>query len=239
MKMFGKKSFVFAILVLASCSLWMSGCSNKSNAAANDPDVDALLVSNEKFIAGDLTDLTSNSKLANAKLLDTNGQKPKTIIISCSDSRVPPEIIFNKALGEIFVIRVAGNVVDKNQLGSIEYAISKKWNTKTVLMVLGHTKCGAVHTAADEFKKDQNIIFDTNENIGSILAQIKPSVQTAFKNYTGLDRLVEAAVDENVKVMAQKLLDNSTIIKNAVNDGSVILVKYKYELGTGKVEPVL
>ncbi len=239
---YGKKVALAAALVLAVGSLWLGGCSSKSNATTTDPDVTALLASNEEFVAGNLTNLTSNSKVSNAALLDQNGQKPKTIILSCSDSRVPPEILLNKALGEIFVIRVAGNVVDKNQLGSIEYAISKNWNAKTVLMVLGHTKCGAVHSTADEYKKDSAVVFDPNENIGSILAQIKPAVHTAattltpFKNYTSLDHLVEAAVDINITNMADALKSKSTIITNAITSGKVVLVKAKYELGTGKIE---
>ena len=128
----------------------------------------------------------------------STGQKPYAIILSCSDSRVPPEIIFDKGLGEIFVVRVAGNIPDPVILGSIEYA-AEHFGCP-LIMVLGHNRCGAV-TAAVESQGHPH------GNIGAIIKTITPAVKQARKDARGAGKsdLVESAIDNNIKLVAKSL----------------------------------
>lgn len=237
MKIGSKKICLWlASLMLVCSTVAMTGCSS----ATADPTKQAkaeqdLTDGNAKFLTGDFTPLTTNSSKTIMEGLAKNGQQPLTIVLSCSDSRVPPEILLNKGLGELFVIRVAGNVVDKHQLGSIEYAI-EHLKSPVVLMVLGHSQCGAVKSTAEAVKT--NTVINKDDNIGSILYKIKPAVDTAFKNYTGIDRLVDAAVDENVRIVAEEMKTSSKIIEEAITAGHVKLLLKRYDLASGKVSEV-
>lgn len=240
---FEKRLSLAATLLLAVGSLTMTGCNSSSSISSvavagqseQDTVISELSQGNAEFQNGKFTTLAENSTMARVQELAKNGQKPLTIVLTCSDSRVPPEIIFNKGVGELFVIRVAGNVIDKDQLGSIEYAI-EHIKSPVVLMVLGHSKCGAVKSTAEAVKSGAAI--DAASNLGGILAKIKPAVDISFKNYTGLDRLVDHAVDENVKLVAEDMKVRSTIIEEAIKLGHVKLVQYRYDIDNGKVTSV-
>lgn len=158
----------------------------------------------------------------------TKGQKPYAVILSCSDSRVPPEIIFDKGLGEIFVIRVAGNVPDPIVLGSVEYAVEHLG--VPLVMVLGHERCGAVTAAVESGGKGEG-------NIGAIVKAIAPAVAMARKENRKADKasLIEAAADDNVKLVEASLVRRSSIIKHLVKEGKVKIVGAKYDLDDGKV----
>jgi carbonic anhydrase len=166
-----------------------------------------------------------------------SGQQPYAIILACSDSRVPPEIVFDTGLGEIFVVRVAGNVPDSSILGSIEYAAAHLGSP--LLMVLGHCGCGAVTAAVDAHEKK-----DVQENhgghdghIGSIIRSITPAVALASENAGGTEKtdLIEAAIDCNVRLVGKSLVDRSAEIRKRVEDGSLRIVCAKYDLHDGHI----
>jgi len=154
-----------------------------------------------------------------------SGQSPKAIILSCSDSRVGPELIFDQGLGDLFVVRTAGNVADAVALGSIEYAVDHLHST--VLVVLGHQKCGAVNAACSGEKMP-------SPNLAAIVERINPAVAQA-KSYAKADDLVESAIKENVHQSASDLLANSEIIRDAVKSGKLTVIEAEYELDAGRV----
>lgn len=157
-----------------------------------------------------------------------DGQKPYAIILSCSDSRVPPEIIFDKGMGEIFVIRVAGNVSDPIVLGSIEYAAEHLGSP--LIVVLGHTRCGAVTAAVDATGKPEG-------NVGAILKKIGPAVKQARKEVKSTDKteLLETAITDNIRLVCGTLTKRSKVIKAMVGEGKLKIVGAKYDLADGKV----
>ena len=151
----------------------------------------------------------------------TKGQQPHTIVLSCADSRVVPELAFDAGLGELFVLRVAGNVANTSTIASIEYAVAHCGST--VIVVLGHQSCGAVTAAVAG--------GDNGHNLNHLLAHIAPAIASAPEG---------SSVNEVVKVNAQKnveaLSSRSDIIGNAVASGSVKIVPAYYNLDTGKVD---
>ena len=149
------------------------------------------MAGNRRFVAGrpQARDLVSLRQ----KLV--SGQSPKAIILSCSDSRVGPELIFDQSLGDIFVVRTAGNVADAIALGSIEYAVEHLHSP--LLVVLGHQKCGAVNAACSGEKMPSS-------NLDAIVEKIRPAVNQA-KTYAKADDLVESAIKENVHRSAMDL----------------------------------
>jgi len=158
----------------------------------------------------------------------SGGQQPYAVILSCSDSRVPPEIIFDKTLGEIFVVRVAGNVTSPVILGSIEYAAEHFGSS--LIMVLGHERCGAVGAAVDALGKPQG-------NIREVVQAIMPAVRNARQETKGKSReeLVDKAVNNNIHLAAKDIMKYSPLIKRLVKEGKVRIVKAKYHLDDGKV----
>ncbi len=181
----------------------------------------SLMAGNRRFVAGkpEARNLVSlRHKLA-------SGQSPKAIILSCSDSRVGPELVFDQSLGDIFVVRTAGNVADKVALGSIEYAVEHLHSP--LLVVLGHQKCGAVNAACSGEKMP-------SENLDAIVEKINPAVARA-KSYAKADDLVESAIKENVHQSALDLSVNSEIISNAVKSGKLTVIEAEYELEAGHV----
>lgn len=184
--------------------------------------LELLLKGNAKFIKGDMDLLRKYSTPTERKEVAL-GQKPFAIILACSDSRVPPEILFDKGLGEIFVIRVAGNIVERHELGSIEYAIEHLGSN--LLMVLGHERCGAVTAAYNA-----NGISD-GSNIGSLVESIAPAVIET--KAVGGD--VEECIVSNVKKVAEELEARSAIVKESVELGKLKIVRAKYDLDDGKV----
>ncbi len=181
----------------------------------------SLTAGNRRFVAGrpQARDLVSLRQ----KLV--SGQSPKAIILSCSDSRVGPELIFDQSLGDIFVVRTAGNVADAIALGSIEYAVEHLHSP--LLVVLGHQKCGAVNAACSDEKMPSS-------NLDAIVEKIRPAVNQA-KTYAKADDLVESAIKENVHRSAMDLEANSEIIRDAVKSGKLTVIEAEYELDAGRV----
>lgn len=186
-----------------------------------------LLEGNGSFLANRLT-IEESSTPERRRALAT-GQYPDAVILSCSDSRVPPEIIFNMGPGQIFVVRNAGNICDPIVIGSIEFAIENLGSS--LIVVLGHSGCGAVTAALDA-------TGDEGENIGAIIKKIAPAVQLARETIKGTNKseLLEAAIDFNIRLSAQSLLKESPVIRSLADAGKVTVVCAKYYLESGKVK---
>ncbi len=160
-------------------------------------------------------------------------QEPFAIILGCSDSRVPAEIIFDQGLGDLFVIRVAGNIVAPSQIGSIEFA-TQKFGTQLVV-VLGHTHCGAVEATIDELQQPAE---KQSRNIAAIVSRIQPSVIDLLErgNVTNRDELMHKAIRENVRFSVNALRHGSEIIEELIGNGELLIVGAEYSLDTGIVE---
>jgi carbonic anhydrase len=191
-----------------------------------DEALQRLLDGNKRFVESKMTasalcDLPAREKLA-------KGQQPYAIILSCSDSRVPPEIIFDRALGEVFVVRVAGNVADPIVLGSIEYATEHLGSP--LIMVLGHERCGAVTAAVNSKGKHEG-------NVGAILKAIQPAVKKAKKDCQGKSsaEVVECVVQANAKAVAADLTKSSKVLAKQLKEGKIKIVSATYDLDDGKV----
>jgi carbonic anhydrase len=222
-----------------------------------------LLNGNKRYALGYNGYLDANSNKKQRETLSA-GQKPYAVVLTCSDSRVPPEILFNKALGEIFVIRVAGNIVSPHELGSIDYALEHL--ESNLIVVLGHEKCGAVKATYDAYPAHYDTADVVLGNIASLTESIYPAVD-AVVNPSALESppakpidlveqaaQVEECVLENIKQVGESLEVKSTIVKEAkegileythkdANGTSVkvpmknpLKIKYaKYDLNTGLV----
>ncbi len=153
----------------------------------------------------------------------TKSQHPFAIIVSCSDSRVPPEIVFDQGLGDLFVLRVAGNVIDDHSLGSIEYAVDHLAVRLTV--VLGHQRCGAVKAAKETIAAKGK----APAHIQSLVTAIKPAVEATVHGD------LEATVEANVKNVAQALRSSPPVLKPKVDSGEVRVIGAYYNLDTGAV----
>jgi carbonic anhydrase len=153
----------------------------------------------------------------------TKSQHPFAVIVSCSDSRVPPEIVFDQGLGDLFVLRVAGNVIDDHSLGSIEYAVDHL--ATRLIVVLGHQRCGAVKAARETIAAKSK----APAHIQSLVAAIRPAVEATVNGD------LEATVKANVKDVVQALRSSTPILKPKVDSGEVRVIGAYYNLDTGSV----
>ena len=160
-------------------------------------------------------------------------QQPFAIILGCSDSRVPAEIVFDQGLGDLFVIRVAGNIVAPSQVGSVEFAATR-FGTRLVV-VLGHSQCGAILATLEEL---QQPTANQSRNLRSIVDRIRPSVEGLLKVELrhDLDTLVRHAVRANVGVSVDHLRHGSEVLEQLVQDAGLLVVGAEYSLETGVVE---
>jgi carbonic anhydrase len=184
----------------------------------------ALEAGNARFVAGAAQHPAQDA--AHREAL-TGGQKPEAIILSCSDSRVPPEIVFDRGLGELFVVRVAGNVLGVATMASIEYAVEHLGCS--LIVVMGHESCGAVKTALTVAPDDAGS-FD----LGSLVAAIRPHVKDV-KEAALADPTLAPAVKANVNGVCGQLL-RSPIVREHVERGAVKIVPALYHLGSGEVD---
>ena len=163
----------------------------------------------------------------------TAGQAPFAIVLGCSDSRVPAEIVFDQGLGDLFVIRVAGNVVAPSQIGSVEFA-AERFGTSLVV-VLGHTSCGAVQATLEELERPAE---GQSPNLRSIVERIRPAVEdlVAATPRPGVEALLRQAVRANVRASVRALSHGSAIIERLVRDGRLLVVGAEYSLESGEVE---
>ncbi|HSD73974.1 MAG TPA: carbonic anhydrase [Steroidobacteraceae bacterium] len=161
------------------------------------------------------------------------GQEPFAVILGCSDSRVPVEIVFDQGLGDLFVIRVAGNIVAPSQIGSVEFA-AERFGTRLVV-VLGHTRCGAVQATLEEL---QQAATTRSRNLSSIVARIRPSVEGLLATELRHDHeaLAREAVRANVRVSADYLRHGSEVLERLIKKDALRVVGAEYSLETGVVQ---
>lgn len=162
-----------------------------------------------------------------------DGQQPFAIILGCSDSRVPAEIVFDQDLGDLFVIRVAGNIVQPSQIGSVEFAVAK-FGTRLVV-VLGHSRCGAIEETLNVLDQPDSPM---SRNIRSIVDFIRPSIEPLQHDSAGASReaVVEKAVRANVRASAERLRHGSALIEQLERDDGLVIVGAEYSLETGIVD---
>lgn len=220
-----KPSITSLILLAAAAMLVMTA--RAVVAAGNEPSMPPaealklLLDGNQRFVAGKLEhpNQTPARRTEVAK-----GQHPFAAVLACSDSRTPPEIIFDRGLGDIFTVRVAGNVADKVVIESLDYSV--KHLGVRVVMVLGHRRCGAVIAAVEGHEGT------ANQDVGPMLTELRPAVAES-KNMPGDP--VENAVRENV-LLVMKNLESSAELSAIVKSGDLKIVGGIYDLNTGTIE---
>jgi carbonic anhydrase len=163
----------------------------------------------------------------------TAGQEPFAIILGCSDSRVPAEIVFDQGLGDLFVIRVAGNIVAPSQVGSVEFA-AERFGTPLVV-VLGHSECGAVLATLEELERPTE---SRSPNLASIVDRIRPTVESLFDSdlRNNAEDLVKHAVRANIRASVNQLRHGSRLLENLIQNNRLVVVGAEYSLDTGVVE---
>lgn len=184
--------------------------------------LDGLKKGNERFLEG--RHKNRNINVDKARNLYGKPQKPKAIVLACSDSRVPPELIFDQGLGDLFVIRNAGNVVDDHVLGGIEYAAN--YLGTPLVFVLAHNMCGAIKATLDE--------GDFTENVEKIRSHIKNTIGLDVINRYDKKDATRLLEDANLVQSINDILSND-IVQSLVNDGKLMVTGGKYDLGTGRV----
>ncbi len=211
---------VAAVLLLSGplasdCSL------GKSSAPQTDP-LARLMAGNARFVKG--RHRPADYRRERSEL--TKGQHPYAIVLTCSDSRVSPEIVFDESLGKLFVIRVAGNVVDLDTLGSIEYAAEHLHSR--LVFVLGHESCGAVKATVDG--------GHFSPGIEAIVDKIKPAVAIARSRHPEAKDILPFAVDENTVLQTNSLLDQSEILKELLEKKELRIASGVYSLASGRIK---
>jgi carbonic anhydrase len=186
---------------------------------------------NKRFVSGVRSIDTLIKQTQRSELLA--GQEPFAIILGCSDSRVPAEIVFDQGLGDLFVIRVAGNIVAPSQVGSIEFA-TERFNTRLVV-VLGHSMCGAVMATIEELEQPSK---DRSSNVLSIVNRIRPSVEPLYSTHlrNNPDQLLHAAIRANVLTATNHLRHGSQVLEQLILKNEITIVGAEYSLETGVVE---
>lgn len=193
--------------------------------------LERLREGNERFASNvrSLDSLLSHTRRGDL----TAGQEPFAIILGCSDSRVPAELVFDQGLGDLFVIRVAGNIVAPSQVGSVEFAATR-YGTRLVV-VLGHSQCGAILATLEELQAPAE---HQSRNLASIVDRVRPSVETLLA--TDLrhdpDALVRNAVRANVRASVNQLRHGSAILEQLIAEDGLLVVGAEYSLETGLVE---
>jgi carbonic anhydrase len=193
--------------------------------------LDRLREGNHRFVA----EVRSHDMLASrARRTEVAAaQEPFAIILGCSDSRVPAEIVFDQGLGDLFVIRVAGNIVAPSQVGSVEFAAAR-YSTRLVV-VLGHSMCGAVLATLEELQRPT---ANQSRNLHAIVDRVRPSVEALLSTELRHDHdaLVRDAVRANVRVSASQLRHGSDVLEQLIQDEGLVVVGAEYSLETGLVE---
>lgn len=175
-----------------------------------------------------------DASLTHARRLElANGQQPFAIILGCSDSRVPAELVFDQGLGDLFVIRVAGNIVAPSQIGSVEFA-AERFGTRLVV-VLGHSQCGAVLATLEELRRPS---VNRSPNLSAIVDRVRPAVEGLLAAGAGQSQeaLVREAVRANIRAAAAHLRHGSRILEQLIQQEGLLVVGAEYSLETGTVE---
>jgi len=192
--------------------------------------LERLQEGNRRFVSDIRSRDTLVSQMRRSEL--TTGQEPFAVILGCSDSRVPVEIVFDQGLGDLFVIRVAGNIVAPSQIGSVEFA-AERFATRLVV-VLGHSQCGAILATLEELRRPKE---NQSQNLRSIVDRIRPSVEglLATELSHSPDELIRQAVRANVRASANHLRHGSEVLENLIQKDGLLIVGAEYSLETGSV----
>jgi carbonic anhydrase len=185
---------------------------------------------NRRFVTGQ-SSAAALSRSARAALVA--GQEPFAIVLGCSDSRVPAELVFDQSFGDLFVIRVAGNIVAPSQVGSVEFAASR-FGTRLVV-VMGHSQCGAITATLEEL---QGRATSQSRNLRSIVERVRPSVETLLNGRRDIepDALIRDAVRANVRASVNHLRHGSELLERLVTEIGLLVVGAEYSLETGVVD---
>lgn len=220
--------FVITVLCLTFSCVQQNKESNKSEKnvtvstseqvliQTSDDAIRELINGNKRFVESKLTNTNYKEQIEKTK----KGQKPHSVILSCMDSRVPPEIIFDQGIGNIFVIRIAGNIEDENILGSMEYAVEHSGSK--LIVVMGHSHCGAVTGAVQNIKLG---------NLTQLVDQIKPAIKSDPNN----PNIIDETAKNSVIITINDILNRSSIIRELVSDKKVAIVGAFYDIETGAV----
>ena len=188
-----------------------------------DEILEDLLTGNERYVSGELITRDLPEQVAST----TEGQYPKAVVLACIDSRVPVEYIFDQGVGDIFVVRVAGNIEDEALLGSMEYGLGVAGSK--LLMVLGHENCGAVKSA---IKK----VDVGSDNVTALLNEIEPAIEEVEGERDAKNKeFFDAVIKNNVHQTIEDIRNRSSIISGLENDGKIKVVGAYYSLTDGKV----
>lgn len=189
-----------------------------------------LRAGNSRFVENQSSASPSLNPARRAALLD--GQEPFAIVLGCSDSRVPAELVFDQGLGDLFVIRVAGNIVAPSQVGSVEFAATR-FGTRLVV-VMGHSQCGAVMATLEEVLGRAPT---QSRNWRSIVDRVRPSVETVIAGQTQLDpdALMHEAVRANVRASTNHLRHGSELLEELIRQEGLLVIGAEYSLETGVV----
>ena len=193
--------------------------------------LEKLREGNARFAAGSPTRAGLGGATRRDELVE--GQAPFAVVLGCSDSRVPVEIVFDRDLGDLFVIRVAGNIVASSQIGSVEFA-AQRFQTRLVV-VMGHSRCGAVQATLDELRRPSE---SRSSNLHAIVDRIRPSVEELLE--TGLpgdeDALLQRAVRANVRAAVNHLRHGSEVLERLIRNDGLVVVGALYSLESGVVD---
>jgi carbonic anhydrase len=192
--------------------------------------LERLRKGNRRFVSDDRSDAVTGA--TRRRQLATS-QEPFAIVLGCSDSRVPAEIVFDQGLGDLFVIRVAGNIVAPSQIGSVEFA-AERFGTRLVV-VLGHSKCGAIEATLEDLQRP---IQNRSQNLHSIVDRIRPSVEGLLETELTheCDVLVRQAVRANIRASANHLRHGSQVIEQLIQTNGLLVVGAEYSLESGIVD---
>jgi carbonic anhydrase len=213
----------FAFVLFMALSITATAQHAPSAPAASADIIWAdLAAGNQRYVAGKTS---SHDFPAQRKALATT-QHPKVAVLSCSDSRVPPELVFDQGLGDLFVVRSAGEIADPVALGSLEYTVEHLGST--VIVVMGHQSCGAVTAACSGGKSES----------GNLDAVLTPIAISCTKSDPKTPEHIDAAIRDHVHTVAQELLSRSKVLKAAAEEGKLTVVEAYYSLETGEVTKI-
>ncbi|MEP6507311.1 MAG: carbonic anhydrase [Gemmatimonadales bacterium] len=193
--------------------------------------LERLRAGNARFVAETRSDDGNVGQVRRAEV--ANAQEPFAIVLGCSDSRVPAELIFDQGLGDLFVIRVAGNIVAATQIGSIEFA-AERYHTRLVVVV-GHSQCGAIAATLEAL---QHGIETQSRNLQFIVDRVRPAIEPLLATDLRNDSvaLTRAAVRANIRASADQLRHGSDILEELIKGNGLVIVGAEYSLETGLVE---
>jgi carbonic anhydrase len=193
--------------------------------------LEKLREGNRRFVNDEVSEETLASREHKAGA--ATPQNPFAIILACSDSRVPTELIFDRGIGDLFVIRVAGNIVAPSQIGSIEFA-AKQFGTRLVV-VLGHSNCGAIIATLKELALKESV---RSPNLRAIVDRVRPALEPVLHSDSNLDdeKVISSCIRANVRASVEKLRHGSLILEQLVDAGDLKIIGAEYSIETGTID---